>query len=170
VPEIQEVFCDTASLTGVNLLRVLLAERGLKPVFRPLPDDRPGIECDAVLLIGDRAIDFRLAPHPHHIFDLGQAWYKMTGLPFVYAVWALRRGIDHAALRLALGAARDLGLNSLPEIIRDHPDYTRAFRKRYFKEHVQFGLGPREKAGIQRFLELLRKHGLGPVHEPRYVR
>src|SRR5688572_22988765 len=29
--EAREIFCDPASLTSVNLLRVLLAERGLKP-------------------------------------------------------------------------------------------------------------------------------------------
>src|SRR3989442_1582715 len=34
--EVKEVFCDTASLTSVHLLRVLLAERGLKPAFKPL--------------------------------------------------------------------------------------------------------------------------------------
>jgi len=35
---ITEVFCHTASLSGLNLLKVLLAERGLKPEFKPLPD------------------------------------------------------------------------------------------------------------------------------------
>ena len=34
--EAKEIFCDTASLTSVNLLKVLLAERGLKPEFKPL--------------------------------------------------------------------------------------------------------------------------------------
>ena len=34
--EATEIFCDTASLTSVQLLRVLLAERGLKPEFKPL--------------------------------------------------------------------------------------------------------------------------------------
>src|SRR5207244_1420358 len=34
--EAREIFCDTASLTSVHLLRVLLAERGLKPEFKPL--------------------------------------------------------------------------------------------------------------------------------------
>jgi len=33
--KITEVFYDTASLTSVNLLKVLLAERGLKPEFKP---------------------------------------------------------------------------------------------------------------------------------------
>jgi chorismate dehydratase len=34
----REVYCDTASLTSVRLLKVLLAERGLNPEFKPLPD------------------------------------------------------------------------------------------------------------------------------------
>jgi chorismate dehydratase len=167
--EITEVYCDTASLTGVNLLRVLLAERGLKPEFRPLPGYEAAIDCDAVLLIGDRAIDFRLAPHPHQILDLGQDWQELTGLPFVYAVWAMRREIEHEPLRRALLAARDWGLKSLPDIIRDHADYTEEFRRQYFERHVRYGLGQREKAGIGKFIELLRKLGLGPVHEPHYV-
>src|SRR3954470_20965109 len=37
IEEVKEIFCDTASLTSVNLLKVLLAERGLKPEFKPLP-------------------------------------------------------------------------------------------------------------------------------------
>ena len=40
--ELKEVFCDTASLSGLNLLKVLLAERGLKPEFKPLPDYAQG--------------------------------------------------------------------------------------------------------------------------------
>ena len=49
-------FCDTASLTSVNLLRVLLAERGLRPEFKPLENYAAASEKDFVLLIGDRAI------------------------------------------------------------------------------------------------------------------
>src|SRR6059036_200718 len=39
--EVEEVYCDTASLTSVNLLRVLLAEKGLRPEFRPLASYAP---------------------------------------------------------------------------------------------------------------------------------
>ena len=97
--EIKEVYCDTASLTSVNLLKVLLAERGLKPEFKPLEDYSTAPEKDFVLLIGDPAIDFQRAPHTHEIFDLGTAWMELTSLPFVFAVWALRRGIENTALR-----------------------------------------------------------------------
>jgi predicted solute-binding protein len=60
--EISEVYCDAASISGINLLRVLLAERGLKPEFKPLPDMHSAPDRDAVLLIGDPAIDFQRAP------------------------------------------------------------------------------------------------------------
>src|SRR5882757_8285665 len=91
--EAREIFCDTASLTSVNLLRVLLAERGLKPEFKPLESYATAKEKDFVLLIGDPALDFSLEPHEHEVFDLGAAWFELTQLPFVYAVWALRRGM-----------------------------------------------------------------------------
>src|ERR1700728_56535 len=97
--EVTEVFCDTASLTSVNLLKVLLAERGLRPEFKPLENYAAAPEKDFVLIIGDPAIDFQRAPHTHEILDLGSAWLELTNLPFVYAVWALRRGIDNKELR-----------------------------------------------------------------------
>src|SRR5437588_11360321 len=56
--EIKEVFCDTASLTSVQLLRVLLAERGLKPEFKPLISYDFAALPDYALLIGDPALDF----------------------------------------------------------------------------------------------------------------
>ena len=59
----------------------------------PLERDAEDVDADAVLLIGDRAMRACL-PGFAHAFDLGQEWYDWTGLPFVYAVWAVRRGVD----------------------------------------------------------------------------
>src|ERR1700679_1662454 len=78
--EAVEIFCDTASLTSVNLLKVLLAEKNLFPQFKPLENYEAAREKDFVLLIGDRAIDFQRAPHIHEIFDLGAAWTELTNL------------------------------------------------------------------------------------------
>src|SRR6202142_1798198 len=78
IEEATEIFCDTASLTSVNLLKVLLAEKNLFPKFVPLENYEAAQEKDFVLLIGDRAIDFRRAPHAHEIFDLGFAWHELT--------------------------------------------------------------------------------------------
>src|SRR3954452_24199372 len=112
IEEAREIFCDTASLTSVNLLRVLLAERGLKPEFKPLASYDFKSLPDYALLIGDPALDFVLQPHDHELFDLGAAWFELTQLPFVYAVWALRRGVENKPLRRHLTEAREFGLDT----------------------------------------------------------
>lgn len=167
--EISEIFCDPASLTSICLLKVLLAERGLKPEFKPLTDYKSAPSLENVLLIGDRAIEFLRAPHEHTIWDLGEAWFELTKLPFVYAVWALRRGIENKELRRKLHEAKSFGLDTLDNIIATRPEFDRDFRQDYLTWHIQYHLGADEKRGIAKFIELLRKHGFGPVHEPRFV-
>ena len=167
--EVTEVFCDTASLTSVQLLRVLLAERGLKPEFKALASYDFADLPDYAMLIGDPALDFALGPHEHEIWDLGAAWYELTNLPFVYAVWALRRGIENSALRRLLREARDFGLDTLDSIIRTRTEYTYDFRNDYLSWHIHYHLGSDEKRGLAKFMELLRRHGYSPLFEPRFV-
>ncbi|MCS7089749.1 MAG: menaquinone biosynthesis protein [Limisphaera sp.] len=167
--EIRLIYHDPGSLSSVALLRVLLAERGIKPEFRPLPSQDRASQVDNVLLIGDAALDFLFHPHDHNIFDLGEAWYDLTRLPFVFAVWALRRSIDHSRLRSILRETRDFGMETLDRIIHERPQYTLDFRRDYLSWHIHYHLGEDEKRGIRRFMELLDKHGLGPVHPPRFV-
>ena len=167
--EVTEVFCDTASLTSVNLLKVLLAEKNLFPKFVPLESYEAAPEKDFVLLIGDRAIEFQRAPHTHEIFDLGYAWTEMTNLPFVYAIWALRRGIENRELRHELRAAKHFGMETLEHIIETREEFDADFRRDYFEWHIHFHLGEDEKRAIAKFCELLRKHNLGQVFEPKFV-
>jgi chorismate dehydratase len=169
IDEVREVYCDPASITSLNLLKALLAERGLHPEFKKLPSYDPPLP-PFTLLIGDRALDVFHAPGKHAIWDLGQAWYEITGLPFVYAVWALRRslpGMDR--LRRTLREARQFGLDTLETIIRERTEYDYEFRKDYLGWHIHYHLGDDEKRGLRKFMELMEKHGLGPVYEPRFV-
>jgi chorismate dehydratase len=165
---IREIFCDTASLSSVNLLKVLLAERGLKPAFLPLPNYEAAPALENVLLIGDPAIQFARSAPPHEIWDLGAAWFELTQLPFVYAVWALRR-IPNDALRRRLREAKIFGLDTLDHIISSRTEFDYAFRKDYLSWHIHYHLGTEERRGIARFVELLNKHQLGPAREPRFV-
>jgi chorismate dehydratase len=167
--EAREIFCDTASLTSVNLLKVLLAERGLQPVFRPLESYAAAREKEFVLLIGDPAIDFQRQSHDHQIFDLGSAWFALTQLPFVFAVWALRRGLDQEPLRRKLRATKEHGLQQLNQIIQTRNDYDLAFRQEYFQRHIRYHLNGGEKKGVSRFCDLLHKHRLGNVFLPKYI-
>ena len=165
--KITTVHYDSASLTSVNLLRVLFAERGLKPEIKPLngsPHDH-----EAVLLIGNPAIDFRRNPHRHEIWDLGAAWFEMTKLPFVYAVWAIQRNKETEQLRRILREAKDFGLDTLDYLIENRTDYDRSFRKDYLGWHIHYHLGTDEKRGVAEFVRLLKKHSGREVYDPRYV-
>jgi len=169
IDEVKMVFCDPASLTSINLLRVLLAERGVRAEFKPLVSYDDAAQQDYVLLIGDPALDFLRSKHEHEIWDLGAAWLELTRLPFVYAVWALRRGIDTKRLERQLRDAKDFGLETLDYIINSRNEYDLEFRKDYLGWHIHYHLGVDEKKGLARFAELLRKHGENQVYDPQFV-
>ena len=166
--QIREIACDPASLASLNLLKVLLAERGLKPTLTPVPDYNQLTARENFFIIGDRAIEFLLAPHTHDIWDLGAAWYELTRLPFVYAVWALRR-IPNERLRRQLREAKSFGLDTLDYIISTQRQFTLDFRKDYLGWHIHYHMGSEERRGLRRFMELLDQRKLGPVYEPRFV-
>ena len=109
--DIRRVALDEGSRTSAALAQVLLRIRhGITPEVLPLPLDRAAedVDADAVLLIGDRAMHACL-PGFAHAFDLGQEWHDWTGLPFVYAVWAVRGGVDLGPVAEALAEAKRRG-------------------------------------------------------------
>jgi chorismate dehydratase len=103
--------------TSVRLLRMLLAFRHevAAPVLVGLDDT-----ADASLIIGDVALRLRRGAWPRRLcYDLGEEWTAWTGLPMVFASWAVRRATPAAGrhgLETALSDALDAGLRSLPEI------------------------------------------------------
>jgi chorismate dehydratase len=156
---VRRIALDPASLTSVHLLQVLLREyHGLRPEVLEL-SAFPG-EADAALLIGNQAIEFRERDQgAYRILDLGEEWQRRTGLPFVFAPWLFRPGLPNAAaVADDLRALKAHGLARLDEIVRAEPRDP-AFTRRYLTEHIRFDLGAREKQGIDKFRELLAKHG-----------
>jgi chorismate dehydratase len=167
-PKIQTVALDEGSRTSAALTRILLEKRyGIRPRTVSLPmgvaaDDMP---TDAVLLIGDRAMKACLPGFPH-AFDLGQEWFDWTGLPFVYAVWAVRPGMDLRGVDRALRAARDYGLAKVGPIAQREAvklGLDPGFCRRYLSNILSFDLGPRELAGLKKFYALATELGLTPA-------
>ena len=167
IEEAKEVFCDTASLTSVMLLKVLLAERGLRPEFKPLESYASATEKDFVLLIGDPALDFLFANQTHEIFDLGAEWTELTKLPFVYAVWAMRRGVHTPELRRTLREACAFGLDTMDHIISSRTEYTLDFRKDYLGWHIRYPgcYGPVLRCQLVSRRSDISCHGAGPLQE-----
>jgi len=83
------------SSTSVRLLRVLMQSKHcVKPVFIRMHSGVNDYSAyDAVLLIGDEALRCKKTGLAGFelIFDLATAWYEWQQLPFVFAVWAIRK-------------------------------------------------------------------------------
>ncbi len=164
---IRRVALDEGSRTSAALAQILLRKRyGVRPEVIPLPLDRTAeeMDADAVLLIGDRAMRACL-PGFAHAFDLGQEWHDWTGLPFVYAVWAVRAGVDLGPVRAAFAEARRRGGARVGSIaFREAPllGLDAGFCRRYLANIIHFDLGPREQAGLHHYYMLACELGLAP--------
>ena len=158
-PEIRSVALDEGSRTSAALTQILLRNRyGVHPAFEPLPIDAPAEEAgtDAVLLIGDRAMRACL-PGFRFAYDLGQEWADWTGLPFVYAVWAIRDGVELGEVQGAFHRAKEYGLAHAGAIAqREAPalGLDPGYCRRYLSHIIHYDLGPRELEGMKRFEEL----------------
>lgn len=122
--------------------------------------------CDAAVVIGDRAL--RIDGAFPHVEDLGAAWFELTNLPFVFAVWAVRDGVDLGPIPGVLCRAARLGHENAARISRDRAaemGVGQDYLFEYLTEFVRYRLGDRELAGIETFYRLLRDEGLCPELE-----
>jgi chorismate dehydratase len=156
IEEIRSLALDTGSRTSAALVQVLLSRRhNVRPVLQPLPLDQSAdhADADAVLLIGDRAMRASLPGFPHS-YDLGQEWHDWTELPFVYAVWAVRPGVELGEAAEALQEAKRRGKARVAQLAHDEAaklGLDAGFCRRYLTNIIRFDLGPRELAGLERF-------------------
>jgi len=184
--QLVRVAVDRGSRTSVALLRILLQEQfGIHPEFteiEPRPNWRPATGQGA-LIIGDRCFEYEKELRENGetdvtSYDLGGAWHNLTGLPFVFAAWAVAPGFPEKAgdeglreLTGLLTRSRDHGLAHLKEIaVREaalgrlghRGEATVEALDYYFRHSLRYVLGEEEMAGLRRFHELCVKHGVVP--------
>jgi chorismate dehydratase len=155
------VAVTTESATSVELLRVLLAADGLEAELVPAAPDLESMleRFDAALLIGDFALGEGVARRPvagcrPQLTDLGEAWYRATGLPFTFAVWAsLRDNPPSASLVQRLREARERGLADLATVARVEGK-RRGVRQKVMRRYLgnfRYHLESADRAGLLEF-------------------
>ncbi len=161
---IQTVAVTPESATSVVLTKVLLPGATHVPLGEP---------ADAKLLIGDAALQSAYEdPTPHH--DLGRMWLEHTGLPMVFAVWAVPEPVHPGvtALEDALVESVRAARAEPEELAREAAaryGYPAGFLARYF-EKLRYSFGEREREGLMKFFELAHEVGeLDEVPELRFV-
>jgi len=120
------VLLSASSRTSVALLELLCRDVWkIRPKFAEARAEAPDLEAlaalphEAVLVIGDAALQLSAAGSYPHRYDLGEEWKRWTRQPFVFAVWAAQRGASPAAVRRdheILLASRAWGLAHLDEL------------------------------------------------------
>jgi chorismate dehydratase len=166
VTEIRTLACDPDSHTSVALARVIFAERyGTQPQF--VDWRREGDQtADARLLIGDKVVCEEPAGFEHQV-DLGSAWRELTGLPFVFAVWTARQGVDLGDLPVRLEEAKRRGLSAAGEIVKRFAvgrGWPAGLALQYLTVYLKYDIGPRQLEAMELFWRLASRHGV--VGEP----
>jgi aminodeoxyfutalosine synthase len=142
--------------TSIELLRVLLEKRfGITDYsFQRIDKLDRHEDFDAILLIGDEALRRAYGDGIvgfDKVFDLAEEWCSWKEMPFVFAVWAIRKGTPDAA-RIEIIASLEKSLTNssdhFGEFGREHgaklgmseaevSDYLSQFRYRFtLEEHA----------------------------------
>lgn len=170
IHEVRTVAADTSSRTSVGLAQVLLTKffGGHREMVPMPPMLGPMLEvCDAALLIGDPAMMVNTAGY--EAYDLAEVWREKTGLPFVFAVWTVRRqaldemrpGLDLAGIfrRSRDHGLQDENVQSIAQKWAPRMGLTEADIVSYFRHNIHYQLDAECLQGLQLFFQLAEEVG-----------
>ena len=161
----QTVLLSAQSKTSVCLVRIVL-ERffSIEPVYC-CGDVADALRLDAqgILAIGDDALRLKLEGSYQYCLDLGEAWQVHTGLPFVFAVCAVREEFCRsqpdlmARVQRELISCRDEGLRQLPRICSlAAPRIPMAVDGCYsYLQAIQYDLDDKKRQALETFYRYL---------------
>lgn len=181
--QIRTLALDASSMTSNRLAQIVLRETyGVRPEVTTQPPalDPMLEEADACVLIGD--IGMVAQGEGLTVLDLGEEWFRLTGLPFVWAAWI---GTDRLSaelaehLRAAMHATSDENSDSQErETLRHravaratgHPNWTDAMIWDYFENVMSYRMDDAMLAGLREYQRRLIASGFDDcVHFPRVV-
>jgi chorismate dehydratase len=179
--KVKTVACDSGSRTSVALTKIIFEEfYHIRPDFRPAEPNLADMlaKNDAALLIGDNALKFmeandqpnienqkpllRLGSEPLVVFDLAERWRFLTGLPFVFAFWAVRDGYKDPAIVDRLKASRDFGVAQIPAIAARYSEtlqIKKDFIQSYLEKNVHYYMDQTCLEAIELFYEKAARVG-----------
>jgi len=157
--KIETVLMDYQSRSSV-LLAKILAKYYWKRNFK-WQNTSDGFQLNlvggttAAVVIGDRV--FGIEGKYKYSYDLSEEWFKFTGLPFVFAVWAATKKVL-PEFEKSFSNALKYGIENIPEIVKtEQSKFPEVDILEYFAENISFVFDAEKKSGMNRFLELAKK-------------
>ncbi|MGW8286670.1 MAG: menaquinone biosynthetic enzyme MqnA/MqnD family protein [Desulfobulbales bacterium] len=166
------VLLSGQSQTSVSLVKIILENLyNVKPLYEvgSALEAQYNNNISGALAIGDEALILAQNKNFPHKIDLGKIWHEKTSLPFVFAVWAMRKEFcqkNYETVRKIhreLVRCREEGRKDLEEISRKvSPRVSMQPEACYeYLRGIEHDLGPEKKKGLVRFIEYLIERGEG---------
>ncbi len=177
--ELRTVVLDPASRTSQALVQIALAAArpGAEPlefIEAPLGTHPGAVGGDAWLEIGDQALRDFLAPGAPEVLNPAAIWASETGLPFVFALWIVGRGVELTPEQLEAFAAAPL--NDLARRAHWAAEASRAWQlplercREYLERECVYEVGDELTPSLTRFRDAAASLGLcEPAFEPRPI-
>jgi len=158
IEELDTLLLDSHSGTSVILAQLVAHHlRGGRSIAIEKADharmERDVHGATGTVVIGDRALELR-ARYPH-VVDLGEAWKRWTGLPFVFAGWIAQRGVLDESLVDMLERSLEHGLSARREISHlwaSQHGGDPVVVQHYLTHHMRYRLEDAHRAGLAEFL------------------
>jgi len=174
IADVASLALDPASRAAATLVRVLFERRiggdaglprGAVRWIEVAPDDDPrAVLADAWLRIGDPALREHLAAGSPPVFNPSAEWTARTGLPFVFAAWIVRGGVELAPEHLAaFTRARRRGLERIDALASEAArawQLPEADCRRYLREECRYEPGERMHSSLTRLRDEAAAIGL----------
>ncbi len=165
IGRIATLACDTDSHTSVALARILLSRAySIRPECIDLTASGAP-DAEARLLIGDKVVREEPVGFAYDL-DLGEAWKRLTNLPFVFATWMAGAEVDLRDLPRRLARSRELGMSRIDAIVDEHAvphGWPKDLARKYLTRHLEFRITPRHIEAIRLFHRYAAEENLAPL-------
>jgi chorismate dehydratase len=166
VEQVETVLLDYQSRTSVALAKILLRDHwNIEPQLVDTQTDfRANIKgTTAGVVIGDRALEQRR--QSAYVYDLGEAWKAMTGLPFVFAAWVSNKKLPDDFIA-SFDEANEAGVNYIPRVVAS-TSYPVFDLHAYYTRFINYQLDQRKREALKLFLAKITEDAREPVLQVR---
>jgi len=102
-----------------------------------------------------------------------ERWRFLTGLPFVFAFWAVRQGFDGSSILDLLKQSRDFGVRNIPAIAEKYSgelQIKKEFLQEYLERNVHYYMDRACAEALELFYEKASQVGaIKSVRTPEFV-
>lgn len=166
-----KILLSSESATSVNLLKILLEKRYSCNCSYQVATESPLFKTGfpAMLLIGDSALKQLQSTSDLLVYDLGEIWYRWTGLPFVFALWLVNmRSVKEQGEKVRMLAgqlvqAKKYAAENLEKIAENSADAEWWGRKplvEYWERNISYDLNETYCEGLNLFYKYSAEMGL----------